>query len=482
MGGETIRRPVLRKSLPPWVTAVGIAVVTTGLIVAAFPASIWDQDEAYFAAAVLRFDPSNLQPHPPFFPLWIAIGKLGHRLLPNARPTLGLQLASALAAVLLPVVLFELFSRIGDRRQALAAALLYAVSPGPWLLAGRAYTEPAATLLLLTGALLLLGDRRPVPLVAAGSLALAAAFLVRPQWIPIAGVICLWTLVRTHGLQRVLPLVVSLAAGLLAIAVMAHATGGLDPLVEAVRQHAQYQAQTLERFRFSLSDIALVPACGGRLAAASWALLATIGAVLLIRRGNSFSRRFLGLVLLPQVFLFLAAQNPTLPRYAIPLLAETAGLVVAGLTLLLGSPRRGTWAALAAVVLIALPVLPHLGTYREMPSPAIRLLHRLEAPELAHTLLVADHRLAPILTYGRAEARLQQRVIWDWAVQLGTFSSPPRDDLLAVWEGTLPVWIAGGRVERFGTGDRFLARTVSPRFTDLALCTGCAVGPAPPHQ
>ena len=79
----------------------------------AFPASIWEQDEAYFGCGVLRFEPLANHPHPPWFPLWIGIGKLLNVLV--GEPTLALQIASLAASVW---VLFP----VGFTLESLAAA------------------------------------------------------------------------------------------------------------------------------------------------------------------------------------------------------------------------------------------------------------------------------------------------------------------------------------------------------------------------
>ena len=96
------------------------------------PASIWEQDEAYFAAAVVEISIGDSQPHPPFFPLWIGLGKLVH--LAGVPPAASLQWLSAVLGTLLLLPLTTLWSRVLTLRLAVAASVLGLMAPGVWLL------------------------------------------------------------------------------------------------------------------------------------------------------------------------------------------------------------------------------------------------------------------------------------------------------------------------------------------------------------
>ena len=149
----------------------------------AFPASIWDIDEAIFANALIAFDPSGNYPHPPFFPLWVGLGTALVRAVPALDPTLALRLLSAAFSAWMLWPLTALWSHFLPRAQAVLSALLFLLLPVPWLLAGRAYTETTATAFLVAAAALWLGpspSRRDTVL---GSLLLAASTLTRPQWV-----------------------------------------------------------------------------------------------------------------------------------------------------------------------------------------------------------------------------------------------------------------------------------------------------------
>jgi len=56
-----------------------VAVAVTRLF--ALPRSPWEYDEFLFAQSIVKFDPVNHHPHPPGYPLVVALGKLFNYVL-----------------------------------------------------------------------------------------------------------------------------------------------------------------------------------------------------------------------------------------------------------------------------------------------------------------------------------------------------------------------------------------------------------------
>ena len=108
-----------RRRLTLALTTAVFALVCASRVVV-FPASIWEQDEAYFAAAVVAIDLADSAPHPPFFPLWIGIGKALHRL--GFEPAAGLQVASGCLGSLMFLPLVAVWSRFLKPPLSIAAA------------------------------------------------------------------------------------------------------------------------------------------------------------------------------------------------------------------------------------------------------------------------------------------------------------------------------------------------------------------------
>ncbi len=464
----------LRDAVLLWCVVI-LIVVSRWL---AFPASIWDMDEANFALGVLHFDPIHNQPHAPFFPLWIGLGKIAHWVLPGGGPAGALQLVSAGFSVLILWPLLSLWSTVLTRTQALAAAVLYLALPGPWLLSGRAYTEPTATALLVVGVALWLPPAVSRGRLAGGGVALMGALLVRPQWLVVVVPLVLWRVVRSKwAVERAIIVGVPVAMGSAVVAVVAAGSGGLSPLWAAIQQHRKYMAGASENFEWGFSDLAVHAATGGAIAGTLWIFLAVLGCVVLLRNRGTRAKAgvLFGLVVVPLVLLLLTTQNPTLPRYALPVLALTAGAVVAGISKLVQHPR-GTTAAIGFLVMISVVLtVPVLGRYRGEPSPVMAAFRRVESNPSVQAVAV-DRRLVAFVTLEKASGRLRQQVLWDYQVELGMVESPFRRDLAALSTQPYPAWVTHPEsLVNFRCNQPLLRRIASPRFLDLTVIEGCAL-------
>lgn len=472
-------RPVLARS------AVSVALIMSTLVAVAVvarfvahPAGIWDQDEAYLAHGVLDFDPRHNQPHPPFFPLWIALGKAVVRLGGGLAPDSALQLGSALLAAAVVFPLFALGKLFLPRLEAAAGTVLCLLVPGPWLLGGRAYSEPAATTLLLTTATLWLPRRSSSWAAAAGGTAAAACLLIRPQWVLPVVLLTVWRVLRCQTWRhRLLVLSPLLGGGAVALGVVAQEAGGLAQLVAEVRLHATYMAKATRGFGWSFPELAINRACGGWAAGALWMALTTAGAVAVLRQRSTRTEGapLVGLLIAPLALQLLLLQNPTLARYALPMLALTAPLVVVGAravlkhrTLLIAAV--GVWSGINIVL-----VGPALDEYRSRPAPVMAALKAVESGP-AGRVLVVDRTLVSFIRLEQERGRLRCPVHWDAEAELGALRSPFHPRLMAVHTGTTPGWLDRPRVtQRFTTESRLLRSVAAPRFHDVTVVTGLAV-------
>ncbi len=97
-----------------------------------------DYDSIGFVLALDHFDVAKLQPHFPGYPVYVALGKLAHLMMPALTAA---QLVSALASSATAVALYV----IGERRgKGLSAMLLYAGAWLPFLLGGSALSDETA--------------------------------------------------------------------------------------------------------------------------------------------------------------------------------------------------------------------------------------------------------------------------------------------------------------------------------------------------
>lgn len=436
----------------------------------AFPGSIWDQDEANFALAVLDFDPLQNQPHAPFFPLWIGLGKLVHLIAPSPTGELALQLVSAAASVLVFVPLLMLWRRLLPAPYAFSAALVALLLPGPWLLSGRAYSEPTAAFFLVTAVACWLVPDAKGPRLLVGALAMTAAVLVRPQWVPVVAPLLAWAAIRARTTGRRLTVVlIPCVSGVVAVALVSLRCGGFGPLVAAVRQHQSYIAAAGEGFSWTFAELNLHAAVGGVGPGCLWIALAILGGahLCLASENRQPARVFAGLVLAPHLILLLGLQNPTLVRYAVPIVLLTSGLVIAGARFLL-SRRDAVFAVVGlAVIASVVRVGPALGEYRRS-SPVVRAFASL-ASEPQGQVSGCDRRLVSFVTLFRRAGILGGPLLWGYQLELGIIAPPGGSRHSAVFSGRRPAWIVGGREAQFSVSDPTLRAVASPRFLEVTV-------------
>jgi hypothetical protein len=167
---------------------LALAILSLAAHLAYLPPSLEDLDSVNFALGVRDFDVAHHQPHPPGYPAFIALGKIGTSVLamagvpaPEVR---GLAVWSAVAAGALPWLLFAFFRAItGDEIRAAAAAVVTACCPLVWFTGVRPLSDMSgfavAFAALAALAPLLAGDANgPPQTAAAGSrAALIGAFV-----------------------------------------------------------------------------------------------------------------------------------------------------------------------------------------------------------------------------------------------------------------------------------------------------------------
>ncbi len=287
----------------------------------------WEWDETLFARGLMRFELAAHFPHPPGFPGWLA---LGHLVLTLGRcePLRALQLASAALSVLTLWPLAALGRRAAPAPVALAGALLALLAPGPWLHAVRGFSSTPAAFFLLAAAWGATAARpRPTPV----TLLVAAAVLVRPQLLPAAAVLWLAFALRVGRVRPLVPgVVAAMALGVVAVAAMAHAEGGLGPMLDAFADHAARHFSRLGRNPGGLADLGIVKSFGGVAGAAPVAVLAVAGLLAWTRRRSPREAAAAAAVVAALLAEVTLAQNRTYPRYAVPVALAAAPLAAAG--------------------------------------------------------------------------------------------------------------------------------------------------------
>ena len=217
-----------------------IAVWLLALVVAAtrWPAvsrTLWDWDEALFALALRDYDVVAHHPHPPGFPLFIALAKL----IPLDEFH-ALQSVTVFASLFLFPAMFFLARELRfSAMTSMGAALLLAFFPTVWVFGGTAFSDvPSLVLALLATALLLRGRRSDASLLA-GAVVLGIAAGFRPQNLLIGFVPLLLAFVQRRRTAM-------LAAAIVVIIVVASYggaaafSGGWATYRDALTRHERY--------------------------------------------------------------------------------------------------------------------------------------------------------------------------------------------------------------------------------------------------
>jgi hypothetical protein len=388
--------------------------------------SLEDIDSVNFALGVRDFNVAEHRPHPPGYPLYIAMGKVMTRAAGavmagapvssiEARALSVLSLLAGLAAI---VFLYGVFSALSRREpaaaspwssfniEALAATAVTASCPLFWYLAARPMSDlPGLAFALAAQACLLLawwrqapgadGDRRLSPAMTAasgrmiviGSLLAALSIGMRSQtvWftVPLLVVVLLDRVGRGVAGAIIGGGIMFVAGGLAWGIPLLVVSGGLGPYLAALGTQAGedfmsgemlYTNLTARSAAFALMRTFLDPWDSVVLGSIVM-VLAVAGLVHLLMR----DRRTLAAVIAmsaPYLVFHLAFQDTAFVRYALPVVPAVVFLAVRGAALA-GAP--GVMAA-GVVLSIGSAVIagPVLAAYGAEASPAVRVLGAMQ--------------------------------------------------------------------------------------------------------
>jgi hypothetical protein len=449
--------------------AAALAVVFVLAHLPFLPASLEDIDSVNFALGVRDFDIAQHRPHPPGYPIYIAVAKgavavagvVGHasQSAREAKAMGVVSLAGAIAAILL---LFRLFASFTDETTALAATALTAACPLFWYMAVRPMSDmvglaAALASLLCAARAWTARERSPASnqMIVLAALLAALAIGVRSQnamvTLPFLGAV----LMDRVGKGVAGPLLggaMAFAIGVLVWAVpLIVASGGLNAYLAALGSQAGEDFAGVDMLYLNPSPRLAADALVRTLIYPwdSWWLggivlaLAVAGSAVLLIRDR---RTLIALVMItaPYLAFHLLFHDMDFVRYALPIVPALAFLAVVGAEMATRQAALPVVGALAVWgVVIATPVL---NAYTSQPSPVVRA----NDPTVGERLDPGSFVLGMHQTFQRP---LEAEIV-PFTHRL---PSPPRREwleLVRYWrDGTLiPVW--------------FLA---DPRRTDLAL-------------
>src|SRR5882757_6159217 len=157
-----------------------VAFVCAATRFLAMARSLWDWDEALFCLGMRSYDVTSHHPHPPGFPLFIALGHVA-RFFTHS-DFRALQAVNLIAGMLLFPAMFLLARELRLRFDvALTASALLLFFPNVWFFGGAAFSDvPSLTLVVFAVAMLFRGCRDGNAYIA-GAFLLGLAAGIRPQ-------------------------------------------------------------------------------------------------------------------------------------------------------------------------------------------------------------------------------------------------------------------------------------------------------------
>jgi hypothetical protein len=210
-----------------------------------FPAmakTLWDWDEALFCLGMRSYDVTAHHPHPPGFPVYIALGRIVRTIIPN--DFRALQTVNLIAALLVFPAIFFLARELRlPFVTATIAGALCAFFPNVWFYGGGAFSDiPSLVLVVFAVGFLFRGCRDAnAYLIGAALLALAAG--IRPQNFLIGlapGLLATWYRARAAWRDVAFAALVGAITVTVAFGGAIDATGGAKPYFDAAREHGEY--------------------------------------------------------------------------------------------------------------------------------------------------------------------------------------------------------------------------------------------------
>lgn len=368
-----------------WITALVVALTRWF----ALSKTLWDWDEALFGLALLDYDVAAYHPHPPGFPLFVALAKL----IPADAFHAVQSIAFIASLFVFPAAFFLARELRANTFVAVAAGLVLAFSPNVWFYGGTALSDvPSMVLSLCACALLLRGCRDPRALLA-GAIVLGIAAGVRPQNLLI-GFVPLLVAFLCRRRTALIGALIAAAIVLVSYGIAAAASGGWSVYAETLAHHEQYIRKTdsfLSPIRPSLlrvvDDFFFWPY---RAPAINIAIVVLALIALVRRRAHTFAA--LAIFGPFCLFAWLYLDFHSASRFSIAYMPLFAILAAEGID----ATRQARLAILAALVALMIGwTWPGLWIAHTTPSPPAAAIDVIRASDPASTIVYVDERVAP---------------------------------------------------------------------------------------
>jgi Protein O-mannosyl-transferase TMEM260-like len=449
-----------------------IAAIYLAAHVAYLTPSLEDIDSINFALGLRQFDVASHQPHPPGYPVYIALGRTSQAVLRLVGPSLdnvrleslALAIWSALAGAIALLAVYSIFTSLeaetvsphGSPRHGASAAVwgtaLLAASPLFWIAGSRPMSDMPGLAAALVAQALFLKGRTDGQALVIGAVVAGLAAGIRVQTACLTLPLLALALVRQRRMgvwwMASRPLLALAIGGLVWAIPLIVFSGGVDSYLHALGSQADedfawtgmlWTTPTPRRLLFALWETFVLPWESIPLGIVV-GVLAVAGTVIGVAR-RRYAVLCLALAFGPYAMFHLLFQETIHVRYAMPTLPAMAWLVVSA-----ASGARAAAPAVSALLVAAALwyAVPTGVAYGQEAHPAFRAISAMKAAAGTSSAVVHAHfsLRRPLQVAGDGMSIVEPRRSYEW---LG---------LVDYWRGGghAPVW--------------FLA---DPRRTDLAL-------------
>ena len=444
--------------------SAGVALILLFLLahLVYLPRTLEDLDSINFAFGVRQFDVARHQPHPPGYPVYIAISKASTLVLRaagvDAASPRGLAIWSAIAGAAALPALFLFFRRL-ERRDTLSlwATVLLALSPLYWFTALRPLSDMPGFAVSIWVLALVSADASRRSLLA-GSLLAGLAVGIRTQTAVLTFPFLLYALLRRRNAGDAARSIGAVAAGGVAWAIpMFVASGGLSTYLGALsfQADADLSGGIVNLWaHHSIRDI-VKAALNTFVWPWDWwpgiavCVLATAGLLRLTWR--SFPAVVaLAIAFVPYAIFHVLFHETVTTRYALPLLPLVAYAAMAALEGLPGRVLPGAALGLSAISLLT--TLPAARHYGREGAPAFRAFD-----DMAATAHGGGGRVDTIGFH----ASFRRAIEWSEQILPASAAKAPHGQ---EWLTLVTKWRA--------TPDAIIWFAADPKRTDLALFDG----------